>query len=152
MEIFNQFAVEKTTFCVEVLSHRQGIYLDLTNIDNLIYDNYLDNKQHGLQRQWYDMRKVKNPAHKLFQLRGEENYLHGLRHGIFRWWYANGQLSIDTQYVNDVRYGYHREWFPNGQISSDGYFINGMEHGSFKQWAENGKLLYATHIDQRLAE
>jgi antitoxin component YwqK of YwqJK toxin-antitoxin module len=91
MEWFKHFVIRRDGDGIRVNGWKQGTSY-LKRIDGQLWHegNYDLDKDHGVQRGWYDNSR----------LRYEINYKHGQLHGVYCTWLKNGQMEYKANYVN----------------------------------------------------
>jgi antitoxin component YwqK of YwqJK toxin-antitoxin module len=119
MEWLKHLSVNKVNTGIDVNGGREGI-MYIIESNTLIYSaEYLNNKQHGVERSWY--------ANK--QLRYEKNFIDGKLHGNTKFWYANGKLLANFNYIDNKPHGDQCRWNINGTILAGYHYINGVSIG-----------------------
>lgn len=91
---------------------------------------YFNGREHGVARQWYTNRQVKEIRH----------YENGHKTGEHTGWWDNGQLQFVYHFNNDVYEGALKEWYANGQLFRQMHYVNGIESGRQQVWQPNGKV------------
>ncbi|MBS1505000.1 MAG: membrane-binding protein [Bacteroidetes bacterium] len=91
---------------------------------------YLDGKEEGILKLWYDNR----------QLKEVRVYHQGKKEGEHKGWYADGTPRLVYHYKNDVYHGNVTEWQANGKLYRDFNYENGYESGTQKMWEADGRL------------
>jgi len=98
--------------------------------DTLSLTPYLDGKEEGLSKKWYD-------NHQLQEVR---LYHLGKKEGEHKGWYANGAARFIYHYQNDLYHGRVTEWQANGKLYRDFHYEKGYEAGTQKMWEADGRL------------
>lgn len=130
----NRYHVDKTTFAlydtVVNLKH------DMKPINGLLYcDNgdmgiYVNGKEDGLHRYWYDNG----------QLWYENNFKDCQLHGVQRGWHEDGRLYYETNWKHGKKYGLHRQWYENGQLKYEVNYKENKKEGRFRYWDKYGNI------------
>mmetsp|Transcript_29795 Transcript_29795/g.33229 ORF Transcript_29795/g.33229 Transcript_29795/m.33229 type:complete len:123 (-) Transcript_29795:24-392(-) len=79
---------------------------------------YIDSKQEGEYKQWYENGQLKEYCH----------YVNGIREGEYKCWYDNGQLETQSNYVNGLSEGEFMSWRKNGEAWYQCTYIKGVIH------------------------
>ena len=91
---------------------------------------YLNGKEHGISRHYYDNGQQKS-------VRFTNN---GWKEKEHVGWFENGQKQFVYHFKNDMFDGNQKEWLVNGMLYSDLNYKEGKEYGSQKVWNKNGKI------------
>jgi antitoxin component YwqK of YwqJK toxin-antitoxin module len=100
------------------------------NGDTASTSSYLDGKQHGVTKRWYENRR---PAEIRY-------YDHGGKEGRHIGWWENGRRKFEYNFLEDEHHGELKEWFSTGVVSRIFHHNKGHEEGSQKMWWDNGDI------------
>ena len=99
---------------------------------------YVDNKQDGIWREWYN-----NDQHRLLI---EKHWVNGKRDGLWRTWYDNEQHTLMSEgyYVDGKEEGVCRNWYDTqGEINDqhrleyEFYWSHDKKNGLIRHWYDN---------------
>lgn len=91
---------------------------------------YVNGKESGIARAWYDSGKLK-------ELR---LFVDGKKSGTHYGWYESGARRFEYSYHNDEFDGAYNEWLPDGKPLLALHFKDGHESGLQQTWFENGTI------------
>lgn len=103
-----------------------------------LYDNqktqyvgsFLQGKQHGISRSFYESGKPKD----------ERSYQDNMAYGRHIGFWENGKMQFDFFYLYEKSHGKQRQWYVSGQPYLELNYEDDKEVGMQKAWRENGKL------------
>lgn len=94
--------------------------------------NYLNGKQHGIEKEW----------HSNGNLKSIQTWKNGKLDGITKGYHKNKQQFSELNYIDGNEDGIVKSWHENGTLSEICYYKNGLQHGALKNWNKEGQLIY----------
>ncbi len=131
--------------------HKKGLNVEtkggITRVDNAVYSgtlytldaqgkdtveiqNYLNGKEHGIWKQFYENG----------QLRESRFFKEGKKEGQYLAWWPDGSPQKEYYFENGEYEGTCKEWYQNGQLFREFNYHIGQEEGSQKMWKGDGKI------------
>ena len=98
--------------------------------DTLEFSSYLNGREHGTAKQFYQKGAVK-------EIRYFEN---GKKQGEYKGWWPDGTKKYLFQFKDDEYNGTCYEWAENGQLTHQANYKQGHEEGTQAAWYTNGKI------------
>lgn len=107
-----------------------GTLFELGGRDTISFSNYLNGKEHGLWKQFYENGAMKEVR----------NFHRGKKEGEYRGWWENGRQKFIYHFERDEYQGICREWSPDGKLMREATYEGGHEAGSQKVWNADGTV------------
>jgi antitoxin component YwqK of YwqJK toxin-antitoxin module len=98
--------------------------------DTIFFSNYLNGKEHGLWKQFYENGATKETR----------NFYRGKKEGEYRGWWENGKQKFIYRFEDGEYQGIAREWNPDGILMREATYERGHEAGPQKVWNADGTI------------
>lgn len=98
--------------------------------------NYVNNKEEGISKWYYDSGKIKTESNL--------SYVNGNQEYIFKTYYENGNIKSEINYVNGLPTGLSKDYYGNGSLKSEIHYVEGYVEGTKKEYYKNGQVHYET--------
>ena len=130
--------------------------------DTIMYKEYLDGKQHGVDIFFYNNKQKKTEKHfqngKLHgkftewtvmgKLSKEIDYVDGKMHGKEIRYYGHGKKQLEYTYDIEEYHGPMKTWYNSGQLKHESNWKNGKLHGKFVSYDEEGEVTYEAEYNE----